>query len=105
MIYVIVIAALLAPLDAPIASTNRQLADYKMYVGKYVELLLRMTGKGIVLIFLGTTLFTSVWANTTSLAVHIFAVMLFLVIFLAGVAAIIVGGMTTRKLNETRRKL
>merc|ERR1712217_32335 len=63
MCYLIVFGGILAVLDTPFFKQVKAMGDLKMYIGKYINLLTRVTGKGVTFLFLGCTLFIMMWDN------------------------------------------
>merc|ERR1719464_1078351 len=61
MAYIFMFGVILAVLDTPFFKTIKAMGDFKMYIGKYVNILTRVTGKGLAFLFLGSDLFCVLW--------------------------------------------
>jgi len=105
MSYLFIFGALLAALDTPFFKTIKAMGDLKMYIGKYINLLTRVTGKGVAFMFLGSTLFATMWNNLEGGFMRFLAVVLCLVPFGVGVTAVVIGVMKSQKLSKARRHL
>lgn len=105
MLYFLFFGLALMVYDTPFFRTVKSLEEYKVYVGKYAAVVTRVTGKGIMLIFLGTSLFGSLWANMESEFLLFLAVVICLFITVVGFAAAAVGIMKTQKLRKAQSHL
>lgn len=105
MTYLLAFGAILAVLDTPFFKAIKIISDMKMYVGKYVALLTRVTGKGLAFIFLGSSLFTGMWDNLEGGFQLFLSVVLCLGPAVVGLAALVIGILKSKKLNMAKRKL
>uniref|UniRef100_A0A7S2DQV4 Uncharacterized protein n=1 Tax=Alexandrium andersonii TaxID=327968 RepID=A0A7S2DQV4_9DINO len=81
------------------------ISDMKMYIGKYVSILTRVSGKGLAFIFLGSSLFCGMWNNVEGGFQKFLAVVLCLGPLVVGIAALVIGIMKSKKLNQAKRML
>lgn len=102
MIYFFIFGGVLAIVDTPVFQTIKLVLDLNIYIKKYFELITRVTGKGVVYIFLGSSLFSSMWANLETGFLLLIAFVLCLFIFFVGVAGVMVGGMKSKKLEQAK---
>lgn len=102
--YMIAFGGVLAILDNPFYNI-KMIVDAKMYIGKYVNILTRVTGKGLCFVFLGSSLFAAMWENLSNGFLLFLAVMLCVSPVLVGLAAIFIGVMKSQKLAKARIKL
>lgn len=105
MLYFFLFGVLLAVLDTPFFKTIKAIGDLKMYIGKYVELLTRVTGKGVSFIFVSSSLFASMWINFEGGFIRFIAVVTNLFVGGVGAAAIVIGVMKSNKLNKAKMQL
>lgn len=105
MCYMVVFGGILAVLDTPFFKTIKAMGDLKMNIGKYINLLTRVTGKGVTFVFLGCSLFIMMWDNLEGAFLLFLAVVLCLFPFVVGLAAIVIGVMKSQKLNKARQHL
>jgi len=105
MCYFFMFGATLAVLDTPFLKTIKAMGDLKMYIGKYVNILTRVTGKGVAFIFLGAALFSTMWSNLEGAFLLFLSVVVSLVPFVVGVIAVVIGVMKSQKLGKARRHL
>jgi len=103
MLYLFIIGGALACLDMPIPI--KWFFDCKWVIQKYAAILFRLTGKGVVLVFLSTTLFASMWTNLKNPFIRFLAVVLNLAAFGIGVMSFFVGLMKSTKLNNAKEEL
>jgi hypothetical protein len=76
-----------------------------MYIGKYISLVTRMTGKGITFLFLGSTLFCTIVNTCNAQGWKVLAFFICAVPVLAGVTAIVFGIIKSQKLSKARQHL
>lgn len=105
MSYLFIFGAILAVLDTPLFRTIKAMGDLKMYIGKYINLLTRVTGKGGTFLFLGASLFSNMWYNLEGGFLIFLSVVLCLVPMGVGLTAIVIGIMKSQKLSKARRML
>merc|ERR1712151_684716 len=75
----------------------------KMYIGKYVNLLTRVTGKGVTFVFVGSCLFSGMWDNLQGGFMLFLAVVLCLFPTVVGFISIVIGIMKSQKLSKARK--
>jgi len=105
MLYLLFFGLILAVLDTPLMKTIKIVMDSKMYIGKYIQFVTRLTGKGITLVFLGSALFLGMWDNLDSGFMEFLAVVLCLVPVAVGLCAIVIGALKSFKLEKVRKQL
>lgn len=106
MVYFFIFGAILCVLDTPLFAQMLAVSDLKRGVGKYIALLNRVTGKGIVYIFLGSALGSHMWINLESSGFLQFLAVLFgLFIIFVGVASLTIAAIKSRNLNLVRHEL
>mmetsp|Transcript_39384 Transcript_39384/g.89530 ORF Transcript_39384/g.89530 Transcript_39384/m.89530 type:complete len:309 (-) Transcript_39384:173-1099(-) len=104
--YLFIFGAILAVLDTPFFKTIKAMGDLKMYIGKYIEFLTRVTFKGVTFMFLGSSFFATMWDNNPGdFFMRFLAVVLGLVPFAVGCVALVIGVMKSQKLEKARRHL
>jgi len=103
--YLVIFGGILAVLDTPFMKTIKIMGDLKMYIGKYIQLLTRVTGKGITFLFLGSSLFTVMVDNLEGGFMIFLAVVLCFFPVVVGFAAIVIGIMKSQKLAKARHLL
>jgi len=102
MSYLFFFGAILAVLDTPFFKTIKAMGDVKMYIGKYINLLTRVTGKGVTFLFIGSALFCLLWDNLEGVFIRFLSVVLCLVPFVVGLAAVVIGVMKSQKLGKAQ---
>jgi len=105
MTYLMVFGGILAILDTPFLKTIKMVTEAKMYVGKYVQFVTRVTGKGVTLVFLGSSLFMTMWDNLEGGFFMFLAVVLCSFPTLVGFCSIVIGILKSSKLDKARRQL
>jgi len=105
MAYLTAFGATMAVLDTPFLKSIKMVVDAKTYIGKYLQLVTRVTGKGVTLVFLGSSLFLSMWDNLQGPFMRFLAVVLSTVPTVVGFAACTVGLLKSAKLDKARRQL
>jgi len=105
MSYLMLFGLALAMLDTPFLKSVKFVAESKMYIGKYVQFVTRVTGKGVTLIFLGSTLFLMMWNTNKGGFMRFLAVILSLFPAMVGLASVVVGTMKSSNLEKVRRNL
>mmetsp|Transcript_29667 Transcript_29667/g.82826 ORF Transcript_29667/g.82826 Transcript_29667/m.82826 type:complete len:301 (+) Transcript_29667:104-1006(+) len=105
MSYLMVFGLTLAVLDTPFLKTLKFVSDAKMYIGKYIHFVARVTGKGVTLVFLGSALFLTMWDNMEGGFMRFLAVILSLFPTMVGLASVVIGVMKSNKLDKARRQL
>eukprot|EP00927_Polykrikos_kofoidii_P059575 TRINITY_DN54723_c0_g1_i1.p1 TRINITY_DN54723_c0_g1~~TRINITY_DN54723_c0_g1_i1.p1 ORF type:complete len:354 (+),score=33.04 TRINITY_DN54723_c0_g1_i1:67-1062(+) len=105
LFYIFVFGALLAILDLPFCGGNTRVIGIQEWLGKYANILMRVTGKGLIFIFLGCTLFSTMYSNLGSTGMRVLAVLLNLFVILVGIVVTISGIITSRKLRAAQMAL
>lgn len=77
--------------------------DHREYFSKYVNILTRVTGKGIAFLFLGCALFSTMWDNLESSGLKFLAFVLCMIPIIVGIAALVIGFIKSQKLNKVRQ--
>lgn len=103
--YLVVFGAILAVLDTPFFKTIKLMGDLRMYIGKYINLVTRVTGKGVTFVFLGSTLFCTIVNTSGSQVWKVLGFFICGVPTLVGCAAIVIGIMKSQKLSKARQHL
>jgi hypothetical protein len=103
--YLVIFGAILAVLDTPFFKTIKLMGDLRMYIGKYINLVTRVTGKGITFVFLGSTLFCTIVGTCGNQVWKVLAFFICAVPVLVGIAAIVIGIMKSQKLSKARQHL
>lgn len=103
MCYLFMFGAVLAVLDTPFFKTIKAMGDLKMYIGKYVNLLTRVTGKGVTFVFVGSALFSAMWDNLEGGFMLFLSVVLCAFPTAVGFIAIVIGIMKSQKLSKARK--
>jgi len=99
LLCLLVFGVVVSLLDFPFADTSPTWRDVRDGIGKYVHLLTRLTGKGLVLVFLGTNLWALLWENDLS---PLLAVLIGVLCVLVGFVTFAKGVGDSRKLNKMR---
>jgi len=89
--YLLFFAILLAILDTPLFSNVKIVPDLRDQITRYVNILKRVTGRGVVYIFLGSTLWAGMWANLTSTLLLVITALLSLPVLIVGLGSILIG--------------
>jgi len=111
MAYIFMFGVILAVLDAPFFKTIKVMGEFKMYIGKYINILTRVTGKGLAFLFLGSDLFCVLWqlgsdnSYSSHIFIQVFAVLACFIPAAAGLAAIVIGVMKGWKLQKARKHI
>jgi len=111
MAYIFIFGVILAVLDTPFFKTIKAMGDFKMYIGKYINILLRVTGKGLAFLFLGSDLFCVLWElgrddeASSHVLIQVFAVLACFIPVVVGLAAIVIGIMKSWKLQKARKHI
>jgi len=105
LFYLTCFSAMLAVMDTPFFKTIKAVMDAKMYIGKYVQFVTRVTGKGVTFIFLGSMLCVTMWDNLEGGFLLFLAVVLTLFPAIVGSFAIGIGVLKSNKLDKAKRQL
>ncbi|CAL1151349.1 unnamed protein product [Cladocopium goreaui] len=103
MCYILVFGGVLALMDTPCFKTVKTVKDHREYFSKYVNILTRVTGKGIAFLFLGCALFSTMWDNLESSGLKFLAFVLSMIPIIVGIAALVIGFIKSQKLNKVRQ--
>eukprot|EP00929_Paragymnodinium_shiwhaense_P072221 TRINITY_DN36654_c0_g1_i1.p1 TRINITY_DN36654_c0_g1~~TRINITY_DN36654_c0_g1_i1.p1 ORF type:complete len:368 (-),score=56.67 TRINITY_DN36654_c0_g1_i1:89-1192(-) len=103
MVFLFLFGSILATLDSPIWKSKVEVV--KMFVGKYVAVLMRVTGKGFCLVFLGAALISSMMANLDDSFSKFVAILLGAYTIFIGVCVIIVAFTKSNKLAKCQKAL
>lgn len=104
MVYLFIFGAILCILDTPLVAQMMAVAEVRRGVGKYIALLNRVTGKGIVYIFLGSALWSHMWINLGGFLL-VLAVLFGMFIVFVGIASLTIAAIKSRNLNLVRLEL
>lgn len=110
MFYLLIFGAMLAILDTPFFKQIKAATYLKIYIGKYLNVLMRVTGKGVAFVFLACTLSTGIWnpdwnAKEHNTFLRVMGCLLCPVPFFVGLAAIVVGAVKSKKLKNAQDQL
>jgi len=105
MTYLMVFGIMLALLDTPILKTAKGVMDAKMYIGKYLNFVTRVVGKGVTFLFLSSTLFLTMWDTQGNGFFLFLAVILNFVPMLVGLGAVAIGLRKSSRLDQARRQV
>eukprot|EP00434_Breviolum_minutum_P006541 symbB.v1.2.005774.t1/scaffold289.1/size287290/19 len=100
--YILLFGGVLALMDTPCFKTMKTVKDHREYFSKYVNILTRVTGKGIAFLFLGCSLFSTMWDNLESSGLKFLAFVLCIIPIIVGIAALVIGFIKSQKLNKIR---
>jgi len=100
--YILLFGGVLALMDTPCFKTMKTVKDHREYFSKYVNILTRVTGKGIAFLFLGCSLFSTMWDNLESSGLKFLAFVLCMIPIIVGIAALVIGFIKSQKLNKIR---
>lgn len=104
MAYLFFFGVLLAIVDTPLFTQVMVVTSIRQTCNRFVAILTRVTGKGIVYMFLGCTLWSSMFSNLEGGFLLFLAFFLGGVIFLVGLVSIGLGVMKSRTLNTLRQE-
>lgn len=105
MAYLFFFGVLLATVDTPLFTSMMLVTHIRQSVNRFVAVLTRVTGKGFVYMFLGCTLWSSMYSNLEGFFFQFLAFLLGGVIFLTGLISVGLGVMKSRNLNRVRAEL
>jgi len=105
MAYLFFMGLLLAVVDTPLFTSVAFVSHIHQTVNRFIAILTRVTGKGFVYMFLGCTLFSSMWTNLEGFLLMFLTVFLGTSIFLVGIISVILGFAKSRNLNQVRSAL
>eukprot|EP00928_Gymnodinium_smaydae_P044705 TRINITY_DN29826_c0_g1_i1.p1 TRINITY_DN29826_c0_g1~~TRINITY_DN29826_c0_g1_i1.p1 ORF type:complete len:294 (-),score=49.14 TRINITY_DN29826_c0_g1_i1:104-985(-) len=104
MTYMLIFGCILAILDTPFFKSVKLCQDLKVYIGKYINILTRVTGKGVCFVFLGAALLSGMF-HDGGVFFKFLAVVLGMFVMAVGVIAIVIGSMKSRKLKMLQDRL
>lgn len=102
LLYLSAFGLMMAVLDMPVMQHVRWVQDVRGLILKYLNLVTRQVGKGLTFVFLGTTIFASLWVNEVSYALN---VIVSIVIIGTGAVTTWMGVVKMRKLENARKKI
>lgn len=105
MVYMLLFGLILAVIDTPFFVSMKWVGDMRNAVGFYVAVLVRITGKGIAYIFLGATLFASMWNNLEGTFLKFLAILFGLVVVLVGMLSVLIGALKSKNLDAVKRMI
>lgn len=105
MMYFTIFGGVLALHDTPWLRTIKAIRDMRAYIAKYVQFVTRITGKGVTLIFLGSSLFVTLWHTLEGSFLMMLAVFLCLFPTVVGFGSVGMGLLLSKKLNAARGRL
>lgn len=105
MAYFFIFGMLLAILDTPLFTTVAIVTELRNAIGKYIAILQRVTGKGAAYIFLGSALWSSMFANVEGGFMKFLSVMIGLFVILIGSFSLAIAILKSRNLNLVRLEL
>jgi len=105
MAYMFLGGLLMATVDTPLFTGFNCVNTVRHGVNRFLALLTRVTGKGVVFCFFGCTLWSSMFANLEGGFLLVLACLLGVFIFLTGIISVLLGAMKSRNLNAVRLEL
>jgi len=105
MAYIFFFGLLLAIVDTPLFTSVNLVTHIRQGTNRFCAILTRVTGKGVVYMFLGCTLWSSMWTNLEGGFLLFLAFFLGIFIFLTGIISVILGIIKSRNLNAVRNEL
>lgn len=105
LIYMFAFGGVLAVLDTPFFKTVNVVGQAKSWTSKYVAILLRVIGKGFILVFLGASLMSTMFSNLGDAFSVLLGLLLCLYVIFIGVASIVVGYTKSQKLKRCQMAL
>lgn len=108
MTYIMMFGVIMGILDTPFFKTIKMVVQAKEAIGKYVNILTRVTGKGIAFVFLGSSLLSAMFANYELISnpfMTFFGTITNVSIILVGIMCITIGTMKSQKLNRAQKQL
>jgi hypothetical protein len=105
MAYMFMFGTLLALVDSPMFSNFAVVSMIRNGVHRFFSFLTRVTGKGVVYIYLGCTLCSAMLANEKGTFLNILAVILSSVILLSGLVSFVLGILKSRNLRLIQMEL
>jgi len=105
MAYFFMFGMLLAVLDTPLFNQVQIVAELRTAIGKYINILQRVTGKGTTYIFLGCALWSSMYSNVEGGFMLVLAALIGGFVVLIGFASTVIAVLKSRNLNLVRLEL
>jgi len=103
--YLFLFGWLLAVLDTPLFNQVAIVSELRTAIGKYMAVLLRVTGKGTTYIFLGCALASSMYANVEGSFMITLCVAIGAFVVFVGVFSLMIAVLKSRNLNLVRLEL
>jgi len=105
MVYLFIFGFLLAVMDTPLFNQVAIVSELRAAIGKYIAILQRVTGKGAAYVFLGCSLFSSMYANVEGGFMMFLAFLIGLFVVIVGTFSLIIAVLKSRNLDLLRREL
>merc|ERR1719359_1825673 len=105
MAYMFFFGILLAIVDTPLFTSLHIVIHIRQACNRFLAIVTRVTGKGVVYMFLGCTLWSSMWTNLEGGFLLFLAFFLGIIIFFTGIVSVILGIVKSRNLNTVRTAL
>jgi hypothetical protein len=105
MAYLFLFGALLAIVDTPLFTSLHIVIHIRQACNRFLAIVTRVTGKGVVYMFLGCTLWSSMWTNLEDGFMLILAFFLGIFIFFTGIISVLLGLCMSKNLNVVRAQL
>lgn len=105
MAYLFLFGMLLAVLDTPLFNQVQIVSELRTAIGKYIAVLQRVTGKGAAYIFLGCSLWSSMYSNLEGGFMLFMSVLIGLFVVFIGVFSLAIAILKSRNLNLVRLEL
>lgn len=104
-VFLLLIGAALAIVDTPFCPQVQRVRILQDGVRQYAAVMERVTGKGIVLLFLGCSLWAAVWSNLPTGAVMVLTGFLSFVVIFVGIGTIGLGVKYSYKFDKVRKNI
>jgi len=105
MLFLLIFGGIMAVLYTPFFKQIKAIGFLKMYIGKYLNILMRVTGTGAWFVFLGCTLFTGIYNSEDGVLMRVVAFLLCIPTVFVGFVAIVVGVVKSLKLKKAQDEL
>jgi len=105
MSYLFIFGLLLAALDTPVFTQVTIVSEMRAGISKYIAILSRVTGKGAAYVFLGSALWSSMFANVEGGFLLFLAVLIGIFVVFTGCFSLAIAVLKSRNLNLVRLEL
>jgi len=105
MSYLFVFGLLMAALDTPVFTQVTIVSEMRAGISKYIAILNRVTGKGAAYVFLGSALWSSMFANVEGGFLLFLAVLIGVFVVFTGCFSLAIAVLKSRNLNLVRLEL